>query len=140
VPELCQAIARQRLLPDWEGKSPFKPKDEKDLTDNLDDAGHLILWAGAPQGQFERLETFLRQHGIPYDRQSSVQFARFRPGLGILSEPASEHGQPLVDREEVEKVRDALRAGKVKKARKRVEKLCPEIPLPPFQLVGGDAS
>jgi hypothetical protein len=140
VPELCQAIAQQRLMPGWDGKPPFKPKDENDLTDNLDDAGHIILWRTVRQGQFEHLENFLRQHSIPYDRESSVRFARFRPGLGILSDPADEDGRPLVDREEVEKVRDALRAGKVKKARKRLEKLCPEIPLPPFQVVGGDAS
>ena len=145
VPELCGTIIREQLSQDWDG-DPFEPEDEEDLTDALDHEGHLFLCDHeARWGQFDDLEKFLRQHGIPYDRHSSAkyeydaQLAQFRPGLDIRCDLASEDGRPLVDRDEVEKVRDALRAGKVEEARTLVEKLCPEISeLPPFQVVDGD--
>jgi hypothetical protein len=145
VPELCQAIIQEQLSQDWDGDA-FEPEDEEDLTNALDHEGHLFLCDHeARWGEFDALERFLRQHGIPYDRHSSAkyeydaQLAQFRPGLGILCDLASEDGRPLVDRDEVEKVRDALRTGKIEEALTLVEKLCPEISeLALFQVVDGD--
>lgn len=145
VPELCGAISQQQLSRDW-GDDIFEPEDEDDLTDALNHKGYLFLCDDeARWGQFDELEKFLRQHGIAYDRHSSAKYEydaqldQFRPGLGILNDLASEDGRPLVDREEVEKIRDALRAGKVEEALALAEELCPEISeLPPFQLTDGD--
>jgi hypothetical protein len=142
VPELCKVITEEEPSQEWGGDT-FEPEDAEDLEDAVDGAGHLYLCHDeAPWGEFVDLEKFLRQHGISYDRHSAAkyeydaQLEQFRPGLGILTDLATEDGRPLVERDEVEKIRDALRAGKYEEALELAEKLCPDVPdLLPFQIV-----
>jgi hypothetical protein len=89
------------------------------------------------------LEGFCRKHGIAFDRHSDARYeydgevVSWRPvpgGEGVeTAYKATQDGVPLVPLEEVEKIKQALRQKKYKKALKLAEKLAPDVAeLPPL--------
>ena len=77
------------------------------LREVLDENGHLFLVDDeARYGQFEKLEAFCVQHGIPFDRHSSARYefdaekVMFRPGMKRpLEVPSNNDGDDLLDAE-----------------------------------------
>jgi len=70
------------------GDSPFEGATAEDLRGALDEDGHLRLAdPEACYGQFDDLEGFLQEHGIPFDRHSDARYefdavnVMFRPGM-----------------------------------------------------------
>ena len=106
VPDLCTVIASQGVSLEW-GDGRFHPSTPEDLIGACDDRGDgvRLLWLCDDQarwGEFERLEQFLREHGIAYTRQSAGQYeydpetVDFRPGHGMVSQVTNAAGQPVV--------------------------------------------
>jgi len=107
-------------------------------------------------GEFERLEQFLRQHGIAFDRLSDPKYecgaemASFRPETGLVELPTDPQHRPIVLAEELEPVAmslsglirqieqgdvpKALRAAK--RAERLLKKSLPPVlsPLEPFEI------
>jgi hypothetical protein len=139
------------------GDTPFDCKTAEELREALDESGHLHLAdAEARYGQFEDLETFCVEHGIPFDRHSDAKYefdaenVRFRPGMEHPQQVFSNNnGDDLVDTAQLRPVaaelarlvtaglgRDELLAA-VREASTRLDSLLPpEIePLPALEIV-----
>jgi hypothetical protein len=142
---------------DYEG-SPFDAKTAEELREALDQSGHLtIVNEEARFGQFEVLEGFLREHGIPFDRHSDARYewdaenVMFRPGMRRPVEVASNSdGDDLMGVKKLRPVakelarlatarmpKDKMLAA-VRKASRRLNKLLPpEVePLPALEIEG----
>lgn len=98
----------------------------------------------ARYGQFEGLETFLREANIGYNRRSDGKYeftpeeARFRPGMdGPTFRLMSHEQNPLVDLHEVEHARQLLEAGQASEALAKLREVVgPDVPeLPPLEIV-----
>ena len=123
----------------------------------MNDDGHLVLAdAEASYGQFEELEAFCVEHGIPFDRHSDAHYefdaqnVYFRPGMrNPESVPSNNAGDDLFSADAVRPVvkeltrvvtagltREKLKAAAVKIIRHLNSLLPPEIePLPPLEIV-----
>jgi hypothetical protein len=116
VTELCGAILDAGLSLDWGGE-PFEPASAEDLLAAVDaDTGQLRLFDDqACFGHFNDLEAWLKEHGLPFDRQSDAyceydgETVSFRRDVGVVWHVASQDGEPLVKADEVEQARDVLR-------------------------------
>jgi hypothetical protein len=146
IPLLCQAIADQGVGLDWE--EGFEPKTEADLLDAADGGVLTVTDAEANYGEMPELEGFCRAHDIAFDRRSDARYeydgecVLFRPGTAGESDHwfhASQDGNPLVPAEEVQKIKEALKARQFKRALRLAEKLVPDVPeLPPLSFVNDD--
>lgn len=119
VAELCAAIGQEGVSLEW-GSIVFHAESAEDLlAARVDYNQALVLHLCDDQaryGQFEQLEKFLQEHGIPYDRQSDGKyeydplFVQFRRG-GALCEQLTDHsGNPTIRTEPLYEVAAKLAA------------------------------
>ena len=144
---------------DWD-ESPVDATSEEGILSARDESG-LLHFADceAAYGEFAELEGWLREHNIPFQRQSSGRyeydpcFVEFRPDLPGKPDRytlTTQEGAPVICREEIEKALQSMaRLVKDKKrsAEKRLQaweriyrKLSHSIPpklppLPKFEIV-----
>jgi hypothetical protein len=140
----------------YEG-APFDATSADGLLEVLDENRHLFLVDDeARYGQFEKLEAFCVQHGIPFDRHSSARYefdaekVMFRPGMKRpLEVPSNDDGDVLLNVETIRPVAkevarlatakmtaDRLLAAVAKVSKRLNSLLPPDIkPLPPLEIV-----
>ena len=140
------------------GNAPFDGRTAEELRGTLDENGQLRLAdPEACYGQFEELEGFLQEHGIPFDRHSDARYefdavnVMFRPGMERPVEVASNNaGDSLADAGELRQVarelarlatagltNDKLLAAVAKTSRDLEAVLPPDVePLPPLEIIG----
>ena len=120
VPALCSAIADEGVSLEW-GDARVRPTGADDLTDALKEnaQGVRLLWFcddEASCGEFDILESFLREHEIPFTRHSAGRYeydpetVHFRPGHGLTRCPTNSAAQPVVEVEEITPVDNLLAA------------------------------
>ena len=136
---------------------PFDAKTVDELRQVLDEGEHLVLAdAEASYGQFEDLEEFCVQHGIPFDRHNDAHFefdsenVHFRAGMeSPLAVYSNNQSDDLTDVAKVRPVaselarlakakltHDELLAAVVKASGDLAKALPPEVdPLPPLEIV-----
>jgi hypothetical protein len=106
VPALCDAIVDEGVSLEW-GDARFCPTSAGDLVDALDqDAdGGPLLWLcddEASCGEFDVLEKFLEEHGIPFTRQSDGRYEyeperiEFRSGMEKVWLATDRSGESVV--------------------------------------------
>jgi hypothetical protein len=100
--ELCAVVRDTGASLEW-GGGAFAPDNIAELLRANDD-GHLHLYDDERSwGEFEDLEEFLREHKIPYDRQTASKYeydaekAVYRPGTGLEVVPTNGAGNPVVE-------------------------------------------
>ena len=146
---------------DWD-ETPFDSTSEQGILSARDESG-LLHFADceAAWGEFEELEGWLREHGIPFQRQTSGKyeydpyFVEFRPDLAGKPDRyalTTQDGAPVVCREEIEKAMRGMAklvGDKKRPAEKRLRaweriyrrlsrSMPPKLPpLPPFEIVDG---
>ncbi len=152
-------ISDMRL--DWDA-TPFDASSEEGILSARDESGLLHLAeCEAAWGEFQELEDWLREHAIPFQRQSSGKyeydpcFVEFRPDL--LGKPdrytlTTQEGAPIICREEIEEAIESMArlvddkrqpAAKRLQAwertyRRLIRSIPPKLPpLPPFEIVDG---
>ena len=166
----CQFRGRPTLQGDCQradltglGAGNFYPQNAADLLQAVTKGPQkeILLWLcdeEATWGQFESLETFLRDNKIPYDRHSSgkydldAEIASYRPGDGLYVWPTNLEGEPVVAGSLLGKVEkklagfvESLRRGKIEPDRiiPRAEGILTQLrktlppklpPLPPFTI------
>ncbi len=96
LPDFLEALSAQFVTIEW-GGAQFCPETAEDLLANCEEhQGSVVLRLchdEARYGVFETLETFLRDHGIPFDRYSDGRYefdplwTCFRPGQACASSP-----------------------------------------------------
>jgi len=120
VPGLCAAITDEGLSLEW-GDARVRPTGADDLTDALkaNAQGVRLLWFCDDEaccGEFDILESFLREHQISFIRHSAGRYeydpetVHFRPGQGVTRCPTNSAGQPVVEVEEITPVDNLLAA------------------------------
>jgi hypothetical protein len=158
VEEFCGVLRTESLSPDY-GEASFEPQDAEELLDGtLKDSGLLRLCDDeVAYGEFDDLETWLQEHGIPYTRRSDGKYehdpvvVEFRPNSGLHACTANKGLQAVVEVQPLRKVVRRLQAAmeasakkKPKKARKQIKQalklmtrhLPPDWPpLPPLEIV-----
>jgi hypothetical protein len=161
IPSLCAAISDEGVSLEW-GDAQFCPTSAADLVNALDqDAeGGPLLWLcddEASCGEFDVLETFLDEHGIPFTRQTDGRYeyeperVEFRPGSEKVRLALDRSGEAivpaalLIDLEAVlTKVLQLAQSGHFKRATNSLEaamkklrrNLPPSVPpLEPFEIV-----
>jgi hypothetical protein len=148
---------------DWDA-TPFDASSEEGILSARDDSG-LLHFADceAAWGEFTELEGWLREHNIPFQRQSSGKyeydpcFVEFRPDLPGKGNRdrymlTTQEGAPVVCHGEIEKALQSMaRLAKDQKRsatkrlqaweriyRRLIRSIPPELPpLPKFQIVDG---
>jgi hypothetical protein len=155
--EFLQEVAATGASVGDYGDTPFVGKTAEELREALDESGHLHLAdAEVRYGQFEELEAFCVQHGIPFDRHSDAKYefdaenVSFRPGMEHPQQIFSNNnGDDLMDVDQVRPVaaelarlvtaelgRNELLAAVREASRKLSEALPPEVePLPALEIV-----
>jgi hypothetical protein len=158
VAGLCAAIGSEHVALDW-GEGNFAPTSAQELL-NAYDGEHLHLCDDqAAWGEFEALETHLREHNVPFDRRSEGKYeydpeqVTFRPNSGSEVYTTTAAGNPTVAVASLQPVLEVLdsfhqwlQAGKISKAGalRRVQRLqkllratLPQeaTPLEPFEIV-----
>ena len=152
---LREATSTGASLGDYE-EAAFAAGTVEELLKAFDEDGHLRL--ADPQasfGQFEGLEAFCLQHGIPFDRHSDAHHEvdaeniYFRPGMERPARVTSDNlGDDLTDADEVRPVarelarlatsgldREGLLAAVLKVSAELNAALPPEVePLPPLEV------
>ena len=120
VPGLCAAIADEGVCLEW-GDARVRPTGTDDLTDAMKEnaQGVRLLWFcddEASWGEFDILETFLREHEIPFTRHSAGRYeydpetVHFRPGRGLTTCLTNAAAQPVVEVAEIIPVDSMLAA------------------------------
>ncbi len=125
---LREATSTGASVGDYE-EATFAAGTVEELLKALDEDGHLRLAdAQASFGQFEELEAFCVQHGIPFDRHSDAHYefdaenVYFRPGMERPAHVYSNNrGDDLMDADKVRPV--ARELARLAKARLTKEKL-----------------
>ena len=146
---------------DWD-ETPIASTSEDGILSARDESG-LLHFADceAAWGEFEELEGWLREHGIPFQRQTSGKyeydpcFVEFRPDLPRKPDRytlTTQNGAPVISREEIEKamqgmaklVNDNKRTAEKRlraweKIYRRLSRSMPPKlpPLPAFEIVDG---
>lgn len=143
VPKLLDAIASSDVSLEW-GDRCFRATSGEGLL-NACKQGELILCDDqASWGEFPELEAACRKLGLSYDRFSEGKYEHdpeivvWRPGMKEpLIHRGSNSGESIyVPADEVKKALKHLEAGRAIKAKKILQKLCPEVPeLPTFEIV-----
>jgi len=120
VPGLCAAVTDEGVSLEW-GNARIRPSGTDDLADALKEnaQGVRLLWFcddEASCGEFDILESFLREHQIPFTRHSAGRYeydpetVHFRPGQGVTTCPTNSAAQPVVEVEEITPVENLLAA------------------------------
>jgi len=120
VPGLCAAIADEGVCLEW-GDARVRPTGTDDLTDAMKEnaQGVRLLWFcddEASWGEFDILETFLREHEIPFTRHSAGRYeydpetVHFRPLIGLITCATNAAAQPVVEIAEIAPADDLLAA------------------------------
>jgi hypothetical protein len=120
VPGLCAAIAGEGVCLEW-GDARVHPAGASDLTDAMKEnaQGERLLWFcddEASYGEFDILESFLREHEIPFTRHSAGRYeydpetVHFRPGHGLITCATNAAAQPVVEVAEITPVDNLLTA------------------------------
>jgi len=120
VPGLCAAIADEGVSLEW-GDARVRPTGADDLNDAMKEnaQGVRLLWFcddEASYGEFDILESFLREHEIPFTRRSEGRYeydpetVHFRPGRGLTRCLTNAAAQPVVEVAEVTPVEELLTA------------------------------
>lgn len=159
VPELCGAICAEGVSREW-GGAAFEPRTAEDLRvarKGLNGAAVVYVCSEtANWGEFDELEAWLGEYGLPYTRRTGSsdcydgELVESRPGREIVTLPTNANGRPVVDIETVQKTwyllkeaQQALRAGSnalqpiSEAADLLATVLPPELPpLEPFEIVG----
>ena len=106
VPDLCAAIAQERISRTW-GDGNFRPESEEELTEAFteNDDGLRLLWLcddEACYGEFGALEAFLEKHRIPFRRRREGMceheplIVEYRPETGVLAFHADNAGRAVI--------------------------------------------
>lgn len=113
--ELCAVVRDTGASLEW-GGGVFAPDSVAELREANDD-GHLHLYDDdRAWGEFDDLEEFLREHKIPYDRQTASKYeydaekAIYRPGMGLEVVLTNGSGNPVVEIVALQSVVKSLRA------------------------------
>ena len=148
------------LRVDWDENPVDRTSEEMLLAGREDDYLHFCDCEAA-YGEFQELEGWLREHNIPFQRQSSGKyeydpcFMEFRPDLPGTPDRntlTTQEGAPVICHEEIAKAMQSM--AKLVKDQKRSEtkrlqaweriysklnRLIPPTlpPLPPFEIVDG---
>jgi hypothetical protein len=149
------------LTLDWD-ETPIASTSEDGILSARDESG-LLHFADceAAGGEFEELEGWLREHNIPFQRQTSGKyeydpcFVEFRPDLPRKPDRytlTTQNGAPVICREEIEKAMRGMAKlvdDKKRTAEKRLRaweriyrrlsrSMPPKLPpLPAFEIVDG---
>jgi hypothetical protein len=125
---------------DWEEGNP--PENIKDL---LNESGYICFGDhDARNGEFSELETFLKEKGIPFNRQSSGCY-EYNPEIVYFRKEMKEpiifitdtDGEELVPLSSVKTIKNFLVKDKKDEAIELLNCLCKDIPsLPKFEIVG----
>jgi hypothetical protein len=118
VPGLCAAIADEGVCLEW-GDARVHPAGASDLTDAMKEnaQGVRLLWFcddEASYGEFDILESFLREHEIPFTRHSAGRYeydpetVHFRPVIGLITCATNAAAQPVVEVAEITPVDNLL--------------------------------
>jgi hypothetical protein len=120
VPDLCTAISDEGVCVEW-ADARVHPSGADELTQAIkaNAQGVRLLWFCDDQaccGEFDVLESFLQEHGIPFDRKSAGRYEYdpqnvcFRPGHGLVRCPANSAGESVVAVSELTPVNELLSA------------------------------
>jgi hypothetical protein len=118
VPGLCTAITDEGVSLEW-GDARVRPTGADDLNDAMKEnpQGVRLLWFCDDQascGEFDILESFLREHEIPFTRRSEGRYeydpetVHFRPGYGLIACATNAAAQPVVEVAEITPVDSML--------------------------------
>jgi hypothetical protein len=149
--QLAKVIAHAGVSWEW-GGSDFSPQTACDLATGIAPQTKLLQLYDlqARYGWFEKLEGWLAEHDIPFDRQSDTRYefdgqaVSFRPGIGTITYCATQDGGATVPAELLKPVRAFLREALTESSPEKVravlitldEALGPEIPaLLPFSII-----
>ena len=112
---LCAVVRDTGASLEW-GGGVFAPRNVEEMLDANDD-GHLHLYDDERAwGEYADLEEFLREHKIPYDRQTASRYeceaeeAIYRPGIGLKVNITTGSGNPVVEITALQPVVKSLRA------------------------------
>ncbi len=159
--ELCGAIAAEDVSLEW-GGGQFSPSSPEDLlqarVEHHDSQVLRLCDDQASWGEFNDLESFLREHAISYTRHGESgsgyngEIVEYRPGSDPACVPVDANGSPTVDvaamrrvAKDLDTVLEQLDADAVRKAASRLKKarqslgkqLPPDIgPLPSLEIEG----
>jgi hypothetical protein len=149
---LSEVASAGASVGDYE-EATFAAGTVEELLKVLDEDRHLRLAdAQASYGQFEGLERFLQEHGIPFDRHSDAHYecdaenVYFRPGMELpVRVPSDNAGDDLMDVDKVRPIagelarlatagldKEGLLAAVVKASGKLNAALPPEVTLLPL--------
>ncbi|REK39226.1 MAG: hypothetical protein DWQ46_18240 [Planctomycetota bacterium] len=157
APELCAVIASQCVATEW-GDAHFAPESPQDLLDACKDtSGVALLWLCDDQarwGEFDALETFLREHGISYKRRSDgryeydAELIEYRPERDVVATTTNAEGEPIIPVSKLAAVDAVLDSAQQARSRSEMlaalqaaqqllrEQLPPNVPpLEPFSIV-----
>lgn len=120
VPGLCAAIADEGVSLEW-GDARVRPAGADDLTDAMKEnaQGVRLLWFcddEASYGEFDILESFLREREIPFTRHSAGRYeydpetVHGRPGRGLTTCLTNAAAHPVVEVAEITPVDKLLTA------------------------------
>ena len=144
LPKLIEVLNEESLYRDW-GEPIASLKSEADLLECLDDNETLYFChEEQPWGRFDRLERFLVQNHIPFERGHAPRYdycgelAQYRPGMKeSLVCPTDDEGSPMIDAREVQDLRDLIRRSKpdqaIARATRKLDFLLKPLDLPPLE-------
>ena len=158
APEFCDVICGQEVSLDWDA-GPFVPQTiDQLLTAIKDRDGAAVLFfcdGRADWGEFNELEAWLYDHGLPYTRRTGSSdcydgaIEEFRPGHPLMSLMTNSSGRPVANIEPLQRVwyllkeaqQTLAKGGNVTKlVAEAIDLLASELPtelprLEPFQIV-----
>jgi hypothetical protein len=117
---LCGAIQDQYIALDW-GGGAYNPQTAEELVAAVEGSTVKDGWLRltddeARWGQFERLEEFLREQKIAYDRRSAgkydydAEIVSYRPGIGLFMCLTNLAGEPVAAVSMLKKIEKKLAA------------------------------
>lgn len=120
IPEFIEAVRNADALPDWNGG---ELRNEEDILNQLKLEGDpwLVLQNyDVPGGEFEDLQSWLKNHDLPFDQHSDAcvgaydaTWMFFRPGVPHVYVASDGHYSELCDFAPVLRAREALANGNV---------------------------
>ena len=132
------------------GEPPEDIESDADLLEHLNDSGLLqFRHAEKPRGEFEELEGFLRENGIPYRRWSEAKYEYdaeqviWLPGMDkpfhcIMDQECNEVVKADAVREVLSSLTNERRSlvVRIESAVRQLKPLCPDIPeVPKFEII-----
>jgi hypothetical protein len=143
IPTLLEAIRTASVSHEW-GDAPFEPNSAEELLAAVRD-GHLFLCDEQSRyGEFPELEATCQKLGLSYSRWAEgycaydAELVDWRTGMKepVVRVASNSSDATYVATEDVRKALKHLDAGNVARAKRLLQRLCPDIPaLPPFEIV-----